>query len=79
MGALVTAAIAIVGLILGWVAIEMACKPCLEAGRTAIDRSLDPNYDPDDNLNRSSGLPAYQALPDQEPSSASISSSTTKV
>ncbi|XP_068634589.1 outer envelope membrane protein 7-like [Aristolochia californica] len=49
MAAVTTAVIAIVGLVLSWVAIEVACKPCLEKGREAIDRSLDPNYDPDDN------------------------------
>ncbi|KAI4312351.1 hypothetical protein MLD38_037168 [Melastoma candidum] len=43
-----TALIAIAGVVLGWITIEIACKPCLEKGRDAIDRSLDPNYDPDD-------------------------------
>ncbi|XP_059665588.1 outer envelope membrane protein 7 [Cornus florida] len=49
MGAVTTAVIAIAGLVLGWVAIEIACKPCLEKGREAIDRSLNPDYDPDDD------------------------------
>ncbi|CAN8316201.1 unnamed protein product [Cochlearia groenlandica] len=49
MAALTSALIAIAGVILGWIAIEMACKPCLEKGREAIDRSLDPDYDPDDH------------------------------
>ncbi|ESQ52058.1 hypothetical protein EUTSA_v10017600mg [Eutrema salsugineum] len=48
MAALTSALIAIAGVILGWIAIEMACKPCLESGREAIDRSLNPDYDPDD-------------------------------
>ncbi|VVB02068.1 unnamed protein product [Arabis nemorensis] len=48
MAALTSALIAIAGVILGWIAIEMACKPCLEKGREAIDRSLNPDYDPDD-------------------------------
>ncbi|CAO2823418.1 outer envelope membrane protein 7 [Amaranthus tricolor] len=48
MGAVTTAIIAVVGLALGWIAIEMACKPCLDKGREAIDRSLNPDYDPDD-------------------------------
>ncbi|KAL6880564.1 hypothetical protein ACP4OV_012129 [Aristida adscensionis] len=48
MGAVVTAVIAIAAVVLGWVAIEMACKPCLETGRRAMDRALDPTYDPDD-------------------------------
>lgn len=48
MAAITTAVIAIAGIILGWITIEMACKPCLEKGREAIDRSLNPDYDPDD-------------------------------
>lgn len=47
MGAVVTAVIAIAAVVLGWITIEMACKPCLESGRTAMDRALDPSYDPD--------------------------------
>ncbi|KAK9086006.1 hypothetical protein Sjap_026417 [Stephania japonica] len=49
MGALTSAVIAIAGLVLGWIAIEIACKPCLDKGRDAIDRSLNPDYDPDDH------------------------------
>ncbi|KAK9093471.1 hypothetical protein Syun_028382 [Stephania yunnanensis] len=49
MGALTSAVIAISGLVLGWIAIEIACKPCLDKGRDAIDRSLNPDYDPDDH------------------------------
>ncbi|XP_019101319.1 PREDICTED: uncharacterized protein LOC109133069 [Camelina sativa] len=48
MAAITTAVIAIAGIILGWITIELACKPCLESGREAIDRSLNPDYDPDD-------------------------------
>lgn len=48
MGAITSAVIAIAGVVLGWIAIEIACKPCLEQGRGAIGRSLDPDYDPDD-------------------------------
>ncbi|GMY37926.1 outer envelope membrane protein 7 [Fagus crenata] len=48
MGAITSAVIAIAGVVLGWIAIEIACKPCLEQGRDAIDRSLNPDYDPDD-------------------------------
>ncbi|KAL5196582.1 hypothetical protein ABZP36_000094 [Zizania latifolia] len=47
MGAVVTAVIAIAAVVLGWITIEMACKPCLDSGRRALDRALDPNYDPD--------------------------------
>ncbi|KVH89384.1 outer envelope membrane protein 7 [Cynara cardunculus var. scolymus] len=49
MGALTASLIAIVGLALGWITIEIACKPCLEQGREAIDRNLNPDYDPDDD------------------------------
>ncbi|KAL9224356.1 hypothetical protein vseg_000399 [Gypsophila vaccaria] len=49
MGAITLAIIAVAGLALGWITIEMACKPCLDKGRQAIDRTLDPNYDPDDD------------------------------
>lgn len=48
MGAITSAVIAIVGVVLGWITIEIACKPCLEQGREAIDRNLNPDYDPDD-------------------------------
>ncbi|KAF9594246.1 hypothetical protein IFM89_028903 [Coptis chinensis] len=51
MGAVTASVIAIAGLILGWITMEIACKPCLDKGREAIDRSLDPNYDPDDRDN----------------------------
>ncbi|ONM27772.1 hypothetical protein ZEAMMB73_Zm00001d007872 [Zea mays] len=51
MGAVVTAVIAIAAVVLGWITIEMACKPCLETGRRAMDRALDPNHDPDSPTN----------------------------
>ncbi|KAK6781921.1 hypothetical protein RDI58_019717 [Solanum bulbocastanum] len=51
MGAVTTVLIAIGGVILGWITIEIACKPCLEKGRDAIDHNLDPDYDPDDQDN----------------------------
>ncbi|KAL3696711.1 hypothetical protein R1sor_010787 [Riccia sorocarpa] len=50
MGALTTAILAIAGLLAGWLAVEIACKPCLDTGRAALDRSLNPDYDPDDEL-----------------------------
>ncbi|XP_027339345.1 outer envelope membrane protein 7 [Abrus precatorius] len=49
MGAITSAVIAVVGVLLGWITIEIACKPCLEKGREAIDRNLNPDYDPDDD------------------------------
>ncbi|KAL8460941.1 hypothetical protein ACS0TY_031641 [Phlomoides rotata] len=48
MGAVTTALIAIVAVALGWCTIEIACKPCLERGREAIDRNLNPDYDSDE-------------------------------
>lgn len=47
MGAITSAVIAVVGVLLGWITIEIACKPCLEKGRQAIDQNLNPDYDPD--------------------------------
>ncbi|KAI5013821.1 hypothetical protein ZWY2020_047313 [Hordeum vulgare] len=41
----------------GLITIEMACKPCLETGRRAMDRALDPNYDPDDSPAANSNAP----------------------
>ncbi|KAG0496297.1 hypothetical protein HPP92_000837 [Vanilla planifolia] len=71
MGAIITAVVAIAAVVLGWITIEIACKPCLERGREAIDRSLDPNYDPDSPRFTA---PAAQPLLDPP-----ASSSTTKV
>uniref|UniRef100_M1AVT3 Uncharacterized protein n=1 Tax=Solanum tuberosum TaxID=4113 RepID=M1AVT3_SOLTU len=51
MGAVTTVLIAIGGVILGWITIEIAYKPCLEKGRDAIDHNLHPDYDPDDQDN----------------------------
>lgn len=36
-------------LVASWAAIELAFKPYLAAGRAAINRELDPDYDPDDD------------------------------
>ncbi|KAL5577244.1 hypothetical protein UlMin_018943 [Ulmus minor] len=68
MGAIIASVIAIAGLVLGWIAIEIACKPCLEKGREAIDRSLNPDYDPDDQDNVSSTI-REPLNPDPSPSS----------
>ncbi|KAG6383743.1 hypothetical protein SASPL_156493 [Salvia splendens] len=45
-----TALIAIAAVALGWCTIEIECKPCLEKGREAIDRNLNPDYDPADDI-----------------------------
>jgi hypothetical protein len=68
MGAVVTAVIAIAAVVLGWITIEMACKPCLETGRRAMDRALDPNYDPDSPTNATAAA--------NEPLLADLSAST---
>ncbi|PSS29009.1 Outer envelope membrane protein [Actinidia chinensis var. chinensis] len=49
MVAVTTGILAAVGLVLGWISIEIACKPCLDNDREAIDRNLNPQYDPDDD------------------------------
>ncbi|CAN0911472.1 Outer envelope membrane protein 7 [Linum grandiflorum] len=72
MGAVTTAIIAIAGVILGWITIEIACKPCLDQGRQAIDRSLNPDYDPDDDINIRAPL-----NPSNPPILESLSSSST--
>lgn len=50
MGAIETTVLILVALVFGWGAVEIACKPCMESGRAAINRSLDPDYDPDDEI-----------------------------
>ncbi|XP_047947299.1 outer envelope membrane protein 7-like [Salvia hispanica] len=58
MGAVTTALIAIAAVALGWCTIEIACKPCLEKGREAIDRNLNPDYDPDDDIDTAAAIRA---------------------
>lgn len=74
MGALTTALIAVAGIAFGWISIELACKPCLETGRQAIDRNLNPDYDPDDDNDVRATLNPNQS----QVSDASSSSSTEK-
>ncbi|KAG6406145.1 hypothetical protein SASPL_133744 [Salvia splendens] len=40
--------------------VEIACKPCLEKGlaREAIDRNLNPDYDPDDDIDTTAAVRA---------------------
>lgn len=68
MGAITSAVVAVVAVLLGWVTIEIACKPCLEKGREAIDRNLNPDYDPDDDAIRAPLNPSAV----DESSSASV-------
>ncbi|XP_030439562.1 uncharacterized protein LOC115661423 [Syzygium oleosum] len=67
MAAITSALIAIAGVVLGWIAIEIACKPCLERGREAIDRSLDPDYDPDDDRRGNVRAPLIVPGPSPDP------------
>ncbi|WCJ37605.1 outer envelope membrane protein 7 [Euphorbia peplus] len=76
MAAITTALIAVAGVILGWIAIEMACKPCLEKGREAIDRSLNPDYDPDEDDIRN---PLNSAIQNPPPDAAHSSASSAPV
>ena len=46
-GAVLLTAAAVVA---AWASIELAFKPFLAAGRASINRELDPDYDPDDEL-----------------------------
>jgi hypothetical protein len=57
--AITSAVIAIAGVVLSWIAIEIACKPCLEQGRNAIDHSLNPDYDPDDDISSNIRAPPH--------------------
>lgn len=68
------ALIAVAGIAFGWIAIELACKPCLETGRQAIDRNLNPDYDPDDDSDVRAPLNPNQS----QVSDSSISSTTEK-
>jgi len=52
-----TALMAGAALVLGWATMKLAFKPFLQAGRDGINRSLDPDYDPDDELEAPSSAP----------------------
>ncbi|KAL2341123.1 hypothetical protein Fmac_009063 [Flemingia macrophylla] len=77
MGAITSAVIAVVGVILGWITIEIACKPCLEKGRQAIDRNLDPDYDPDEQ-DAAIRAPLNPATAEPPSAAAAASSATVK-
>jgi len=44
-----TLIVAAAGILLTWAAFELALAPVLRPARRAIDKSLDPNYDVDDD------------------------------
>ncbi|KAK7843372.1 outer envelope membrane protein 7 [Quercus suber] len=80
MAAITSALIAIAGVVLGWIAIEIACKPCLEQGREAIDRSLNPDYDPDDavsNNNNNNNIRSPLITSESDDPVVVVASSTT--
>lgn len=77
MGALTMSLIAIAAVALGWCTIEIACKPCLEKGREAIDRNLNPDYDPDDDADTAAGLHAPLNRDNSEAAAASASAAAT--
>ncbi|XP_042478970.1 uncharacterized protein LOC122059940 [Macadamia integrifolia] len=79
MAAITAAVIAIVGLALGWITIEMACKPCLERGREAIDRSLNPDYDPDEENASNSFRAPLNPNPNPDPKNAVDAATSTNV
>jgi hypothetical protein len=55
------------GLLFAWTAVEIAFKPWLAAGRSAIAKSLDPDYDVDDELDRAPLPPsAASSSPQQQ-------------
>ncbi|KAK6284105.1 hypothetical protein QQP08_018985 [Theobroma cacao] len=78
MAAITSAVIAIAGVVLGWIAIEIACKPCLEKGREAIDRSLNPDYDPDDDNDNNVRAPLNPS-PDLESKADNDTSPSTSI
>ncbi|EOY27685.1 Uncharacterized protein TCM_029473 [Theobroma cacao] len=78
MAAITSAVIAIAGVVLGWIAIEIACKPCLERGREAIDRSLNPDYDPDDDNDNNVRAPLNPS-PDLESKADNDTSPSTSI
>ena len=53
------------GLLFAWTAMEIAFKPWLDAGRSAIRKSLDPNYDVDDELDQAP-LPSSSSSQQQQ-------------
>ena len=53
------------GLVFAWTALELAFKPWLDAGRSAIRKSLDPNYDVDDELDQAP-LPSSSSSQQQQ-------------
>ncbi|KAJ4703870.1 outer envelope membrane protein 7 [Melia azedarach] len=75
MAAITSAVIAIAGVVLGWIAIEIACKPCLEKGREAIDRSLNPDYDPDDEIRAPLNADPVEGEPNSKAAGDSATSS----
>ncbi|KAJ7298205.1 hypothetical protein O6H91_02G117100 [Diphasiastrum complanatum] len=49
VGSITKTVMVVAGFVIGWVGIELAFRPFLKSGRSAMDRSLNPDYDPDDS------------------------------
>lgn len=49
MGAMQSVVVVVVALVLGLCAFDLACRPFMQSGRLALFRSLDPDYDPDND------------------------------
>jgi hypothetical protein len=72
MGAITSAVIAVVAVVLGWITIEIACKPCLEQGRQAID------YDPDDDINNNNNAVREPLNPAPAPATSTTTTTAAK-
>ncbi|GLJ35167.1 hypothetical protein SUGI_0707910 [Cryptomeria japonica] len=56
MSSITSSVFAIAGLALGWAAIELAFKPSLDQSRDDMKKTLDPNYDPDDDVDANNSI-----------------------
>jgi len=50
MGAFKSTIIVVAGLALAWLTAQVAFKSSLDKGKDAMDKSLDPRHDPDDQI-----------------------------
>jgi len=57
LGAVASSVIAVAAMAMGWLAVELAFKPILDDARDSINKSLDPNHDPDDDLDGNHSKP----------------------
>lgn len=71
MGVWGTLLVAGAGILLSWAAFEIALAPILRPGRNALDRSLDPTYDVDDEAVKTVEKVANEAKEKEELEDAS--------